>query len=145
MSWQGWPETPKNHPKITYFGWFSGFSSFFGHKWPHFGSPTNLFWVKTDRGPLKHCFPSIYHGYHTLLVKNHLKYTVFVKIRKWSLFSEKGCVKRRFREISVVCSIFLKEMVYYDLQYSGVHGTLRYVPQKPEIRFIFSKFWFFLE
>ena len=62
----------QNHPKMD-------FPSFCGRKWPHFGSPNKYFWVKTDRGTLKHCFPSIYHGYGPLSTKNHLKYTTLVK------------------------------------------------------------------
>ena len=79
LTCEWWPGTPQKKTKITCFGWFSWFFVIFGHKWPHFGSPTNPFWVKTDRGPLKHCFPSNYHGYRTLLVKNHLRYTMFGK------------------------------------------------------------------
>ena len=76
-------KSPQNHPKMD-------FSSFLGRKWPHFGSPNEYVWVKTNRGTLKHSFPSIYHGYDPLLTKNHLKYTTFVKSWNEACKQKKG-------------------------------------------------------
>jgi len=126
--------TPKITQKSPVLGNFHDFQSFLGRKWPHFVSPRDHYWVKTNSDPLKHCFTSIYHHYHIHPPSNHLKYTILVKILIWNLFSQKGCAKHGFWDNIVVYSIFPKEKVFDGLLYSGVQGTPRYVTKKPEFR-----------